>query len=63
MLEKAWIVLMGFFVIILYSHVHTLFGSFLPHAPLLSLYPLPTLVPGRSCSAFITNFVEEKRQA
>jgi hypothetical protein len=27
--------------------------------------PLPTfpLIPGRSCSAFITNFVEEKTQA
>jgi hypothetical protein len=37
------------------SHVHTLFGSFLPH-----LSPFPLSVPGRSCSALITNFVEEK---
>jgi hypothetical protein len=36
--------------------VHTLFGSFLPPAP---LHPS---VPGRSCSAFITNFVEENTQ-
>jgi hypothetical protein len=32
--------------------VHTLFGSFLPPAPLPILSPLPHAVPGRSCSAF-----------
>jgi hypothetical protein len=44
------------------SHVHTLFGSFLPTSPLPrpTLSPLPTLLPGRTCSALINNFVEEK---
>jgi hypothetical protein len=42
----------------IYSHVHTLFGSFLPNpVPTLSL-PLP-LLPGRTCSALISNFGEE----
>jgi hypothetical protein len=51
-----------FFLLLLfiYSHVHTFFGSFLPPA---SLSPLPPQVPGKSCSAFIISFVEEKRQA
>jgi hypothetical protein len=31
-----------------------------PHLPFSSL---PSSVPGRSCSAFITNFVKEKTQA
>jgi hypothetical protein len=54
-----------FFCLFVYSfiHVHTLFGSFLPPASLPHLFPLPSSVPGRSCSAFITSFVEEKRQA
>jgi hypothetical protein len=43
----------------IYSHVHTLFGSFLHPAPLP--HPLPHLLPGKSYSALITNFVEEKR--
>jgi hypothetical protein len=38
----------------IYSNVHTLFG------PLLSPpSPPPTLIPGRTCSALSSNFVEE----
>jgi hypothetical protein len=53
------------FLLFIYSHVHTLFGSFLHTAPpffspLPHLSPLPASVPGRSCSALITNFVEQK---
>jgi hypothetical protein len=43
----------------IYSHVHTVFGSFLspaPHPLLLS----PASLPGKTCSALISNFVEEK---
>jgi hypothetical protein len=43
-----------------YSHVHTLFGSFLPPNPAPSLSFPPPLLPGRICSALISNFVEEK---
>jgi hypothetical protein len=49
-----------------YSFIHMcihFFGSFIPSAPLPHLLPASPLVPGRSCSAFITNFVEEKTQA
>jgi hypothetical protein len=54
MLIRFWL---HFFFI--YSHVHALFRSFL-HAPFsTTLPPLPPSVPGRSCSALITNFVEE----
>jgi hypothetical protein len=42
-------------LLFIYSHVHTLFGSFLPPAPLST----PSL-PGGTCSALISNFVEEK---
>jgi hypothetical protein len=35
--------------------------STLPPSPILN--PFPLSVPGRSCSALITNFVEEKAQA
>jgi hypothetical protein len=35
--------------------------SFLP-CPFPPFLPLPHPVPGRSCSALITNFVEEKTQ-
>jgi hypothetical protein len=37
-----------------------LFGSFLPPDPSPTLSTLPPSVPGGSCSAFITNFVEIK---
>jgi hypothetical protein len=40
-------------LLFIYSHVHTLFGSFLHPAP------LPRSVPGRSHSVLITDFVEE----
>jgi hypothetical protein len=46
------------FFLFIYSHVHTLFGPFLPPAP--SLCPHPASLPGRTCSALISNFVEEK---
>jgi hypothetical protein len=38
-------------------------GHFFPLPPLPTLSPLPPLVTGRYCSALITDFVEEKRQA
>jgi hypothetical protein len=49
-----------FFSLFIYSYVHTLFGPFLPPdiCP-LPLAPLPSL-PGRTCSALFSNFVEEK---
>jgi hypothetical protein len=52
------------FLKFIYSHVHTLFGPFLPptHPPQPSLPNLPSL-PGRTCSALISNFVEEKTEA
>jgi hypothetical protein len=48
------------FFLFIYSHVHTLFGSFLHPVPLPYHFPLPHSVPGRSCFALITDFVEEK---
>jgi hypothetical protein len=39
---------------IVYSYVYTLFGTSFPHSP-----PLPSL-PGRTCSALFSSFVEEK---
>jgi hypothetical protein len=60
---KALKIFLNFFLLFSYSQVHTLFGSFLPLSPSPNLSPLPHSVPGRSCSAFITSFVEEKRQA
>jgi hypothetical protein len=44
---------------IIYSHVHTYFGSFLPAASLPHPLPIPTSLPGRTCSALTSNFVEE----
>jgi hypothetical protein len=44
----------------IYSYVHTLFGSFVPPYPLTSTLPL---LPGRTCSALFSNFVEEKTEA
>jgi hypothetical protein len=43
------------FFLFIYSHVHTLFGSFLPLPP----FPPPS-VSGWSHSALVTDFVEEK---
>jgi hypothetical protein len=42
--------------------IHCCLGYFSPLLPSPTLCPLSPSVPGRSCSAFITNFVEEKRQ-
>jgi hypothetical protein len=47
----------------IYLHVHTLFGSFLHHALFPYPYPLPSSVSGRSLSALITDFVEERTYA
>jgi hypothetical protein len=50
----------SFFFLFIYSHVHTLFGSFLPSAPAPTLSPLPSSVSGWPRSALVTDFVEEK---
>jgi hypothetical protein len=39
----------------IYSYVHILFGPFLRPTPFI----FPTLLPGRTCSALFSNFVEE----
>jgi hypothetical protein len=49
----------NFFKLFIYSHVHTL-GHFSPLMPLLPSPPFPPSVPGSTCSALISNFVEEK---
>jgi hypothetical protein len=46
----------------IYLHVHKSLGHFFPILPSPPFSPLPS-VPGRSCSAFIINFVEVKTQA
>jgi hypothetical protein len=46
----------------IHMSIHCL-GHFSLLPPSLTLFPLLPSVPGRSCSAFITSFVEEKRQA
>jgi hypothetical protein len=49
-----------------YSFIHMCIhclGHFSPLPPPLPFLPLPPSVPGRSCSALITNFVVEKTQA
>jgi hypothetical protein len=48
------------YFLFIYSHVHTLFGPFLPLPTALSLSPQTPLLPGRTCSVLISNFVEEK---
>jgi hypothetical protein len=48
-----------FYFFFIYSHVHTL-GHFSPLMPLLPSPPFPPSVPGSTCSALISNFVEEK---
>jgi hypothetical protein len=49
-----------FYFLLIYSHVNTLFGSFLTLPPPPPSAPITPSVPARSCSGFITNFVEEK---
>jgi hypothetical protein len=51
---------LDFFYLFIYSYVHTLFEPFLPPAPCSLPVPPPPLLPGRSCSALFSNFVEEK---
>jgi hypothetical protein len=48
------------FLLFIYSHVLTLFGSFLLPAPLCHPLPFSPSLPGRTCSALISNFGEEK---
>jgi hypothetical protein len=48
-----------FFVVVylfIYSYVYTLFGPSLPPVP----HPLLLSLPGKTCSALFSNFVEEK---
>jgi hypothetical protein len=51
-----------FYYTFIHMCIHCL-GHFSPLSPSLTLSPLPPSLPGRTCSAFITNFVEEKTQA
>jgi hypothetical protein len=53
---------MGFalFFKFVYSHVHTLFGPFLPPSPTPSSPPNILSLLGRNCSALISIFIEEK---
>jgi hypothetical protein len=51
------------FLKFIYSFVHTLFGPFLPPDPFSLSLPLTPSLPGRTCSALFSNFVEEKTQA
>jgi hypothetical protein len=48
------------FLLFIYSHVCSLFMSFLSPCPPSLAPPLPPSLPGRICSALIANFVEEK---
>jgi hypothetical protein len=42
----------------IYSHVHTLLGSFLPPAPTPTLSPFPPSLLGRTCSVLFSSSVE-----
>jgi hypothetical protein len=46
--------------LLIYSHVHTLLGPFLPLASHPFLLPHAPLLPSRTHSALISNIVEEK---
>jgi hypothetical protein len=48
-----------FFLLFIYSYVHTL-GHFSPLPPIPSLSLPPPSIPGRTCSALFSNFVDEK---
>jgi hypothetical protein len=48
------------FFLFVYSYAHTLLGPFLPLPPAPFLSPPTPSLPGRICSALISNFVEEK---
>jgi hypothetical protein len=43
----------------IYSHVLTLFESFLSLSPSSTLFPLPPLLPGRTCSELFSSSFEE----
>jgi hypothetical protein len=64
LLRKALLMLISFiylfiYLLFIYSHVHTLFGLFLPR-PLSPPSPLtPPLLTGRTCSALFSSSVEE----
>jgi hypothetical protein len=47
----------------IYSYVYTLFGPSLPLASHSTAPPPIPLLPGRTCSALFSNFVEEKIKA
>jgi hypothetical protein len=49
------------FLLFIYSDVHTLFGPFLPPASCPLLFPSTPSLPGRTCSALLSNFVEDIR--
>jgi hypothetical protein len=50
------------FLKFIYLYVHTLFGAFLPPAPLpFPLPPSPSL-PGRTCSALFFNFMSNNKK-
>jgi hypothetical protein len=49
----------SYFLLFIYLHVHTLFGSFLPLAPALTLFPPPPSLAGRTCSALFSSSVEQ----
>jgi hypothetical protein len=69
MFNAGGLTIPSFFFVFFYSFIHMCihclgYFSTLPHSPTISpLPPLPPSVPGRSSSALITNFVEEKTHA
>jgi hypothetical protein len=46
-------------LLLIYPHLHTLFGLFLPPAPNPTLFPASTSLPGRTCSALFFSSTEE----
>jgi hypothetical protein len=63
LLTSWYLELLEVYFLFIYSHVNTLFRLFIPLPLSLNFSPLPPSVPGRSCSAFITNFVEGNRKS
>jgi hypothetical protein len=50
-----------FFYSLIHMSIHCL-GQFFPLLPNPSLSPNPLLLPGRTCSALVSNFVEDRTQ-